>query len=87
MRSCEGVPSILGLGADGVWWGAMEWRQEARAVTRDVTHTLQPDEEGLRNEGTVDSVIIATRQLSYRCPFDLSLNVQWRAFDGQALKR
>lgn len=56
-------------------------------MTRDVTHTLQPDEEGLRNEGKVDSVIIATRHLSYRCPFDLSLNAQWRAFDGQALKR
>lgn len=52
------------------------------------THTLQPGEEGPRNEGKVDSVIIATRQLSYHCPFDLSLNTQgWRAFDGQALKR
>lgn len=42
-------------------------------MTRDVTHTLQPDEEGLRNEGKVDSVIIATRQLSYRCPLTFHL--------------
>lgn len=84
VRSCEGVPSILGGRADGVWWGVMEWMREARAVT----HTLHPDEEGLRNEGKVDSLIIVARQLFYRCPFDLSLNTQgWRAFDGQALKR